>query len=348
MALRGHRRPACPHLRPRAARTQGSQGNGTLPRRPLWEPRAGPQFAIGDGSEFSLILFRFSKECVCGCHHRSEHGHTRGTATATAPTAGTASQLPPGRGPQAPEPNRGQAGQLHPREQRVRVRAPHTAPRGLPWRRPLPLTIAYQVAIDPATGRTPTRLPPAGGTGLPGVAPDRLRLPLPALASVSPPQQLGEGDNGHAQARLSKGPGCPRHRGRAPHRPGPVGSLAATCPWPPPSHWVPAAKGPHEWPALPLRWGATARHGLPPPRHTLPPGTAPPSGSLRPCPPAPLPASEESTPTPSPIPPPGPPWGSPSHPDGKTPSLRPPTLPAHAGRDTRGPECSAGASPQDR
>lgn len=210
------------------------------------------------------------------------------------------------------------------------------------------LTIAYQVAIDPATGRTPTRLPPAGGTGLPGVAPDRLRLPLPALASVSPPQQLGEGDNGHAQARLSKGPGCPRHRGRAPHRPGPVGSLAATCPWPPPSHWVPAAKGPHEWPALPLRWGATAPRGLPPPRHTLPPGTAPPSGSLRPCPPAPLPASEESTPTPSPIPPPGPPWGSPSHPDGKTPSLRPPTLPAHAGRDTRGPECSAGASPQDR
>ena len=127
----------------------------------------------------------------------------------------------------------------------MRVRAPHTAPRGLPWRRPLPLTIAYQVAIDPATGRTPTRLPPAGGTGLPGVAPDRLRLPLPALASVSPPQQLGEGDNGHAQARLSKGPGCPRHRGRAPHRPGPVGSLAATCPWPPPSHWVPAAKAPH-------------------------------------------------------------------------------------------------------
>ena len=46
MALRGHRRPACPHLRPRAARTQGSQGNGTLPRRPLWEPRAGPQFAM--------------------------------------------------------------------------------------------------------------------------------------------------------------------------------------------------------------------------------------------------------------------------------------------------------------
>ena len=83
-------------------------------------------------------------------------------------------------------------------------------------------------------------------------------------------------------------------------------------------------------------------------RRLATPGTAPPSGSLRPCPPAPLPASEESTPTPSPIPPPGPPWGSPSHPDGKTPSLRPPTLPAHAGRDTRGPECSAGASPQDR
>ena len=34
--------------------------------------RAGPQFRWGDGSEFSLILFRFSKECMRRCRHRSE------------------------------------------------------------------------------------------------------------------------------------------------------------------------------------------------------------------------------------------------------------------------------------
>ena len=61
-----HKKPATLNLNNVAADAHGSKCNVNLSLLSLWEPRAGPQFQLGDGRDCSLILFRFTRNAFVG------------------------------------------------------------------------------------------------------------------------------------------------------------------------------------------------------------------------------------------------------------------------------------------